>query len=91
MDTVFLLSMANGDINEYRRNNIKSDLRTYVQSLQRHKLFSMQKSYPLFLGTINFKIAKNDRRKQRFTFSHFRKFCVLDIQYSIYLGYKKQL
>lgn len=29
MDTVFLLSMANGDINEYRRNNIKSDLRTY--------------------------------------------------------------
>lgn len=65
MDTVFLLSMANGDINEYRRNNIKSDLRTYVQSLQRHKLFSMQKSYPLFLGTINFKIAKNDRRKHK--------------------------
>lgn len=30
MDTVFLLSMANGDINEYRRNNIKSDLRTYA-------------------------------------------------------------
>lgn len=49
----------------------------------------MQKSYPLFLGTINFKIAKNDRQKhKKFYIFPFRKFCVLDIQYSIYLGYK---
>lgn len=33
MDTVVLLSMANDDMNEYRRNNIKPDLHTDYRSL----------------------------------------------------------